>query len=151
MHVRMATREDAAAISKLIRRLTVKYVLPTCENQVHEILLNSMTPERILQYLESNYYYLVAESNNQLIGVAGLRDYTHLYHLFVCDKHQGLGIAKTLWQTIKCDAQRINKTLTFTVNSAINAESVYLSFGFKRVTGIRNRDGMIDIPMTLSV
>ena len=35
MHVRMTTREDAAAISKLIRRLTVKYVLPTCENQVH--------------------------------------------------------------------------------------------------------------------
>ncbi|MFA0492056.1 GNAT family N-acetyltransferase [Vibrio splendidus] len=39
----------------------------------------------------------------------------------------------------------------FTVNSAVNAESVYSRFGFKRTEGIRNRQGMIDIPMLLDL
>ncbi|EFP95378.1 hypothetical protein VIBC2010_15124 [Vibrio caribbeanicus ATCC BAA-2122] len=39
----------------------------------------------------------------------------------------------------------------FTVNSAINAKSVYLSFGFVETQGIRNRSGMIDIPMVLNI
>jgi len=37
----------------------------------------------------------------------------------------------------------------FTVNSAVNAENIYLSFRFIRTDGIRNRDGMIDISMVL--
>ena len=152
MVVRQAILKDSVAISELISRLTVKYVLPSCESKVHHILLNSMSSKQLRNNLQNGYYYLLAENaNKQLIGVAGLKDYSHLYHLFVCDNHQGRGIAKTLWQTIKRDAERINNTKQFTVNSAITAESVYLSFGFKRLSGIRNRDGMVDIPMTLTL
>ncbi|WP_081305589.1 GNAT family N-acetyltransferase [Vibrio coralliilyticus] len=39
----------------------------------------------------------------------------------------------------------------FTVNSAVNAEHVYLSFGFKRINGVRSRGGMVDIPMELTL
>ncbi|KPV95715.1 hypothetical protein AN214_02283 [Pseudoalteromonas sp. P1-9] len=152
MLIRQATLEDSVAISELISRLTVKHVLPSCESKTHDLLLSSMSSEQVKQNLQSDYYYLLAENaNKQLIGVAGLKNYNHLYHLFVCDNHQGRGFARTLWQTIKHDAERINNTKQFTVNSAITAESIYLSFGFKRLSGIRNRDGMVDIPMTFTL
>ncbi|NBI52978.1 GNAT family N-acetyltransferase [Photobacterium alginatilyticum] len=32
----------------------------------------------------------------------------------------------------------------------MNAEGVYLKFGFERIDGIRERNGMVDIPMKLS-
>ncbi len=94
MVVRQAILKDSVAISELISRLTVKYVLPSCESKVHHILLNSMSSKQISNNLQNGYYYLLAENaNKQLIGVAGLKDYSHLYHLFFCDNHQGRGIA----------------------------------------------------------
>ncbi|WP_372771419.1 GNAT family N-acetyltransferase [Pseudoalteromonas sp.] len=44
---------------------------------------------------------------------------------------------------------RLSNGSNFTVNSAVNAEIVYLRFGFKRIDGVRNREGMVDIPMAL--
>lgn len=75
MLIRQATLEDSASISELISRLSVKYVLPSCESKVHDRLLSSMSPEQVKQNLQSDYYYLLAENaNKQLIGVAGLKD-----------------------------------------------------------------------------
>ncbi|EKO3629323.1 GNAT family N-acetyltransferase, partial [Vibrio metschnikovii] len=54
---------------------------------------------------------------------------------------------RKLWETIKEEAIKNGNRGDFTVNSAVNAENVYLRFGFKRTEGIRNRQGMVDIPM----
>jgi len=37
------------------------------------------------------------------------------------------------------------------VNSALNAESVYLKLGFKPISGVRTNKGILDIPMTLKL
>ena len=49
------------------------------------------------------------------------------------------------------DAKTRVEVTSFTVNSAVNAEHVYLNFGFKRINGVRNRGGMVDIPMKLTL
>ncbi|CCN72906.1 GNAT family N-acetyltransferase [Vibrio nigripulchritudo] len=148
--IRKAEISDAKAISELILPLTKKYVCPTCDASVHSILLNSMSEESIGKYLSTNYNYVVAIStNNEVVGVAGIRDQTHLYHLFVDDNFQGNGLSRKLWETAKEEAIRKGNNGKFTVNSAVNSEGVYLRFGFKRTEGIRNRQGMVDIPMVL--
>ncbi len=86
---------------------------------------------------------------SEIIGVAGIRDSSHLFHLFVSDNYQGQGLSRKLWERIKSEALTNGNSGRFTVNSAINSESIYLSFGFIRTGEIRNRDGMIDIPMEL--
>jgi len=146
--IRKAEISDAKSISELILPLTEKYVCPTCDASVHDVLLSSMSEDNIRKYLSTNYDYIVAvTTKNEVIGVAGVRDNSHLYHLFVDDSFQGNGLSRKLWETIKEEANKKGNSGAFTVNSAVNAENVYLRFGFKRTEGIRNRQGMVDVPM----
>jgi len=150
INIRKAETSDAKAISELILSLTKKYVCPTCDASAHNILLSSMSEDSIEKYLSTNYDYVVAVStDNEVIGVAGVRDNTHLYHLFVDDNFQGNGLSRKLWEAVKEEAIRKGNNGSFTVNSAVNSEGVYLRFGFKRTEGIRNRQGMVDVPMVL--
>lgn len=150
--IREATRNDAEQISQLIVPLTQKFVCPTWDESVHHIVLNSMSAEKIAEYIASNYYYLVVEDQNQqLIAVGGIRDFSHLYHLFVKEKHQGQGLSVKLWQQLMSVALKNGNPGTFTVNSAINAENVYARFGFRRIDGVRNHKGMVDVPMAMTI
>ncbi|GEM74950.1 GNAT family N-acetyltransferase [Vibrio sagamiensis] len=150
--IRKAELTDIKAISELLTHLTKKYVCPTCEPSVHQVLLQSMSEESVHSYLTGNYFYMVAVSpKNNVVGVAGIRGYQHLFHLFIDDKYQGKGLSRTLWQAVKEVSLQNGNSGFFTTNSALNAENVYLKFGFKRVAGIRNREGMIDIPMSLEI
>ena len=150
VNIRSAEISDSKAISELILPLAKKYVCPTCDASVHDILLNSMSEENVEKYLSTNYTYVVAvTANGEMVGVAGVRDNSHLYHLFVDDNFQGNGLSRQLWEAVKEEAIKNGNSGIFTVNSAVNAENVYLRFGFKRTEGIRNRQGMIDIPMLL--
>jgi len=150
--IRKAHANDARAISELIVPLTKRYICPTCEASAYELLLGSMSEEKIATYLVSNFDYLVAETKNkEVIGVGGMRDNSHLYHLFVSDQYQGQGLSRQLWDCLKEQAMIKGNRGAFSVNSAVNAEAVYSSFGFKRKAGIRNQHGVIDIPMVLEV
>ena len=152
VNIRSAEISDSKAISELILPLAKKYVCPTCDASVHDILLNSMSEDNVGKYLSTNYNYVIAvTANDEVVGVAGVRDNTHLYHLFVDDNFQGNGLSRQLWEAVKEESIKNGNSGIFTVNSAVNAESVYSRFGFKRTEGIRNRQGMIDIPMLLDL
>ena len=151
MIVRLAETRDVKAISALITASTKRHILPDLPEQVHSILLGSMTESEIQRYLSLNYVYYVAE--NQLagiIGVVAIRDNSHLYHFFVADEYHGNGVSSVLWQTAKLQSIAAGNLSGFTVNSAVGAEKVYLKMGFMRINGIREQGGMIDIPMLLS-
>jgi N-acetylglutamate synthase-like GNAT family acetyltransferase len=150
MKIRKADISDAETISDLIVPLTKKFVLVSCEKQVHDLLVGSMSITSIEGYLTEGYSYHVAEAfSGEVAGVVGVRNNSHLYHLFVKEKFEGKGISRQLWEIAKAECIANGNKGEFTVNSAVNAEGVYLKFGFKRVDGIRNRNGMVDIPMTL--
>ncbi|PMO04096.1 GNAT family N-acetyltransferase [Vibrio splendidus] len=152
VNIRSAEISDSKAISELILPLAKKYVCPTCDASAHDILLNSMSEENVGKYLSTNYNYVIAvTANDEVVGVAGVRDNSHLYHLFVDDNFQGNGLSRKLWEAVKEESIKNGNSGIFTVNSAVNAESVYSRFGFKRTEGIRNRQGMIDIPMLLDL
>ncbi|WP_235284494.1 hypothetical protein [Vibrio coralliilyticus] len=61
IYIKKAGAEYSKPISELITPLTDKYVCPTCEESVRTVLLDSMAPEKILEYQESVYRYHVAE------------------------------------------------------------------------------------------
>jgi GNAT superfamily N-acetyltransferase len=150
--IRTAEIADAKAISALIVPLVVKYIAPTWQPGVRSILLDSMSEQKIESYLSANYVYLVAvDPDDAIVAVAGMRDDSHLYHLFVADSYQGQGLARQLWLALQKIALHNGNQGRFTVNSALHAEHIYLRFGFKRTEGVRNRDGMVDIPMLLEL
>lgn len=152
VNIRDATLDDVKGIHALIVPLTKKYICPTCAPSVQDSLLNSMSETNIINNLFNNYHYAVAvNERNDVIGVAGIRDLSHLHHLFVHEKYQGTGVSRKLWEQVKLQALKNGNSGRFTVNSAINAENTYLRFGFIRIDDIRHRDGMVDIPMVLDM
>lgn len=151
MIIRKSTQEDATAISMLISTLTKKYILPTCKNDSRNVLLSSMTADSIRQYFTDGYQYHVAEDESGIIGVVGIKNNSHLYHLFVSDSHQGKGISNQLWEHAKDVCLQNGNKGVFTVNSALNAEDVYLKLGFSPTGDIQEKLGIKNIPMQIDI
>ncbi|PAJ73983.1 GNAT family N-acetyltransferase [Pseudoalteromonas sp. NBT06-2] len=149
MFIKQATHKDVNEISELISRLSLKYIAPNCSDQGIELLIESMKPNSLTQYMNTNYLYHIIKDDNVLVGVIAIRDNSHLFHMFVADTYQGKGIAKKLWLYAKGVCFKNGNVGKFTVNSALNAKSVYLKLGFKPIAGIRENKGVKDIPMIL--
>ncbi len=149
--IRTAQIEDAQAIIFLIVKLTYKYILPHCDQSAHALLLNSMSPEKVKSYIQKDYYIVAMSEYNIIVAVACIHDYKHLYHLFVDELYQGQGLSRYLWETIKDASLKQRHQGLFTVNASLNAEPIYLKFGFKRNGGVQNIKGVVSIPMFFQI
>ncbi len=151
MQLRPAKASDINAISKLLTALCTKYILPDCTAEGGKLLLASMTPDLIKKYFDAGYQYHVADVDGIVVGVVGIKENIHLYHLFVADPHQGKGLSTKLWEMAKNECLAKGNKGFFTVNSAISAKNVYIKLGFVSTEGIRERSGIKDIPMQLTL
>ncbi|MCW8925693.1 MAG: GNAT family N-acetyltransferase [Xanthomonadales bacterium] len=149
MIIRKANAEDINAISSLLIQLSEKFITSSFTDEGKGNLLRSMNPEAIRGYFDQGYRYHVADRDGEILGVVGMKNDTHLYHLFVAEAEQGAGLARRLWETAKSDCLSRSSPEYFTVNSSLNAEKVYKSWGFVPVAGVRETGGVKDIPMKL--
>jgi GNAT superfamily N-acetyltransferase len=148
--IREALAEDAGDISLLISSLAEKYILPNCSPDGGNLLMASMTTDSIKQYLVEGYQYHVAEAASALVGAIGMKNNTHLFHLFISDLYQGQGLSKKLWEKAKTACLLRGNNGEFTVNSVPDAKGVYLKLGFVPTGGIREKNGIKDIPMQMT-
>ena len=151
MNIRRATTEDAAEISYLISSLSKKFITDDCSEEGAFSLLNSMQPESILGYIQAGYRYHVGELNSVIVAVVATKNNSHLYHLFVAESEQGKGYSSRLWQVAKQACIETGNLGEFTVNSSLKAQNVYKSWGFTAIQGQRETNGIIDVPMKLSI
>lgn len=150
MLIRAASTADIEAISALITHLTQVYIAPTCTEVGAQTLVNAMSVESVAHYFALGYQYHVAMNEaGELVGVVGVKDNSHLYHLFVADSVKGQGLSRQLWELAKAECLAKGNPGTFTVNSALNSLHVYQHFGFIALGDIRERGGIRDIPMQL--
>jgi hypothetical protein len=94
VHIRNAVQQDASAMSSLMLDLSRKFICPTCEPSGQMLLLKSMQLEQVQTHLLTKTYQVAVAQNDQLVGVVGIEAGQHLYHLFVVEAFQGLGIAR---------------------------------------------------------
>ena len=151
MEIRAATLRDAESISKLVRQLSAKYIANEFTAEGRETLLNSMTPAAIEKYIQTGFRYHVAEVGGQLVGVVAVKDNSHLYHLFVAENYQRQGIASGLWRLAKQACFEEENPGEFTVNSSKYAQKVYETLGFVAQSGPQDKNGVIFIPMKLTI
>jgi GNAT superfamily N-acetyltransferase len=130
MQIRLATKDDATAISGLIRPLAERDIAQEYSAEGADNLLGSMSPEAIERYLSENYRYHVAEENGELAGVVATWENRHLYHLFVAEAFQRQGLARRLWEIARQACLEAGGSGTFTVNSSRFAVGVYQRLGF---------------------
>lgn len=151
MHIRTGTPEDASALAGLISSFQALLTLDPSGAGAEQYLA-SVSEEAERQYLHSHRYnYFVSEVQGDIAGFIAMRDSTHLFHLFVANKHQGQGLARALWSHARERATSDRGACEFTVNSSLNAVVVYERFGFVR-SGVQvQTHGIAFVPMKLTV
>ncbi|MES2623876.1 MAG: GNAT family N-acetyltransferase [Pseudomonadota bacterium] len=143
---RSASSSDGPAISQLIRSLA-HYIEDGPVNPDCESYLNTITPAAITDRIVApGFVYIVAEDENGLCGVAGIKDARHLYHLFVKEELHRRGVARQLWDRI----MNTSASLYFTVNSSLFAVPIYTRMGFVASGAQQTRNGVTIQPMVYS-
>lgn len=135
---------DAAAISALVRGLAQRWIVPDCSEEGAAALLASMSEEKTRERLQEGYRYVVAERGDRIVGVAALRLPSHLYHLFVSEDAQRLGVARCLWEAVR---EYADPAASVTVNASRHARPVYDRFGFVEVQPEQLDRGILRTPM----
>lgn len=149
MLIRKSTIDDSEGISNLVYGLSEKYIAHEFTLEGSKALLSSMKPNEIKKYIQSGFRYHVAVISGQIVGVVGVRDNSHLYHLFVAEEYQRQGIATKLWQFALEACLSNGNTGIFTVNSSKYALPVYKKLGFVTQSEPEERNGVVSIPMKL--
>ncbi len=150
IHIRRATIEDALAISNLIRPLAQRYIAHEFTPQGAANLLASLDAAAIEGYLASTFEYHLAEAHGSVVGVVGVRENSHLYHLFVADDYRGHGLARRLWHVARDACRQAGNLGRFTVNSSSFAVGMYHKFGFIETGPPQTKNGVTSIPMKLT-
>jgi GNAT superfamily N-acetyltransferase len=93
---------------------------------------------------------LVAEIHDEVVGVIGMRDWNHIFLLFVDGGHQHKGIARKLVSKAlgrgEIEGHHSEKV---TVNSSPNAVGAYRRMGFVQTADEEIHNGIRAIPMML--
>ena len=148
--IREARIEDAAAISALITSLTRYFLADPDDPGAAAAFFPTIGPAALAEALaEDRYRYHVAEVDGVLAGVVGMRDGSHLYHLFVAEPFHGQGIASRLWETARREARARGNPGRFTVNSSRHAIPLYERLGFVGTDSLQVMNGIAFLPMRL--
>jgi GNAT superfamily N-acetyltransferase len=145
--IRLAAVADAEPIAALITRVAAKYILPEFSPEGQARFLADHRPETVARRMETGFCYHVAEASGDLVGVVGVRDGSHLFHLFVDELSQGRGLGRALWERARARCLAEGNPGIFTVNSSRNAVPVYERFGFLVAAPVQDAGGVLFVPM----
>lgn len=127
IEIRTASLADAESISALIVPLACRYIVHEFSDEGASRLLTSMTTDAVRDCMTKGFRYHVAERAGDIIGVVGIRNNTHVYHLFVAEEHPGQGIGRALWRVAQGVCRDNGNPGEFTVNSSLFFQRVSMS------------------------
>ncbi|MDE6312880.1 MAG: GNAT family N-acetyltransferase [Lachnospiraceae bacterium] len=110
------------------------------QNFIRDPLLERM-------FFLGEYLIFGAFLEGELVGIAGVRNRSHLSLLFVKKEHHRMGIGSALVAFAIQHCHKEFKAKRYTVNSSPYAVEFYHRFGFGDVSEQITRDGIIYTPM----
>lgn len=149
MTIRPGDATDAESISVLILELAERFILPEFSTEGREAFSAAHTPASIEKLIESGYRYHVAEFGGELVGVVGICEPSHLYHLFVAARWHGCGLGRRLWELARSQWPASSGPRTWTVKASRYAVPVYERFGFVATGPLQAKGAVLSVPMEL--
>ncbi|MFK2932682.1 GNAT family N-acetyltransferase [Dyella agri] len=150
LRIRLGRPDDALATSVLVRRLTRRWILPDQPPGAGQALLSRQGAAVQRMRMHEGHRFHLAWLGDTLVGVATMRDDSHLTQLFVSTRYHGRGIARRLWQRAMADAVRRAGTRRFTLNASRCAVPAYRRLGFVAAGPERlSPNGVLTTPMVL--
>jgi len=147
LDIREARLSDTSEIGELIGALSEKFITHEFNLKARSHFLSSNDGDSVKKNMKSGYSYHVATHFGKIVGVVGLKERSHLYHLFVAEEYQRAGLARKLWQKALSESIEHGDTRIFTVNSSNNAIGFYKRLGFNQTGPMIEKEGIQYIPM----
>ena len=138
---------DVDAVAALLAELASAYILPRFEPESRASFLAKNGAAALREFIAAGFRYHVAEVEGRIVGFAGVRGNSHLYHLFVATSLQRSGIGRTLWDAARAACEAAGHRGPFTVNASDNAVPVYERWGFRRTGPPVSSNGIVYNPM----
>jgi N-acetylglutamate synthase-like GNAT family acetyltransferase len=149
LKIRKATIDDLQLITDLILLCSEKFILPEFNIEGRKSYLESHSLEKMSERIQSFVYQIAVDLDRNVVGVVGIQNESHLFHLHVHPSLQGRGLGKTLWEAAKKLALQ-TKPQKFTVNSSRFAIPFYQNLGFL-LKSEENKSGVIYFPMVMEL
>ena len=149
--IRKGIIDDSVEISSLISRNSKVLLADDFEDDGLDFFLRSVEAQSIREYMEQGFRYLVAEYNDVIVGVIAIKDFSHMFHLFVDKDYHQRGIAKMLWQDMRSYSFEKGNRGFFTLNSTTYALPIYQRWGFEITSEAKRAYGIRYTPMKLII
>ena len=150
LRIQLGRPDDARAVAVLVRRVTRRWILPDQPREAGLALLSRQGAPAQRQRMHEGHRFHLAWLGDTLVGVATVRDDSHLTQLFVSTRYHGRGIARQLWRRAMADALRRAGTRRFTLNASRCAVPAYRRMGFVATGPERfSPNGALTTPMQL--
>ncbi|MFA5375587.1 MAG: YajD family HNH nuclease [Dehalococcoidia bacterium] len=139
-------------VCTLVTRVFKEFVAPQYTFGGIEEFLKFADPEAMAARTQANDLVLVAETNDDIVGVIEMRDGEHICLLFVDKRFHRQGIARELLKrALEICARNRTGQATITVHSSPNAVEAYRHLGFQSTGPEQTKNGIRFVPMTLNI
>ncbi|TFW31876.1 GNAT family N-acetyltransferase [Massilia horti] len=150
MLIRPIEQDDIASAAALLRELALEFIVCGTSQESASDFLRENDEEGVRGYIERGWVYHVALIDGELAGFVGMRERSHLFHLFVGKRWQRRGVARRLWDVARQASLASGHTGGFTVNASLYALPVYKALGFVPTAPEQCVRGIRFIPMALA-
>lgn len=147
MPIRPLLASDLPACARLLRASASEFIVHESSREGACTFLRENDEDGLRGFLAAGHVYHVAEEAGEIAGFIGMRDNSHVFHLFVDKRWHRQGLARRLWETARAAAVERGGSGSFTVNSSNHAVPVYETWGFARTAPTQCLKGLYFNPM----
>ena len=143
---------EEVGVIDLVSKVFNEFVAPLYSPEGVLEFMKYLCEDELAQRIRSGNFVLLAKSGVDIIGVAEVRDNSHIALLFVKGSHQKQGIGRELLKITIEKCKTLNPDiLKISVNSSPNAVLAYRTMGFNALKPEQLVNGIRFTPMELSL
>ena len=144
--------DDETDVDALVQSVFDEFVAPGYSNEGVTAFKKLIDAGSFTERLSSGNLVLLAISENKIIGILEMRQYSHITLLFVENSFQKKGIAQELCRKSVELCRKLNPELKqITVNSSPKALGAYQKIGFSPADEEKEKNGIRFTPMALKI
>jgi Predicted acyltransferase len=149
---RLLKPEETITVAQLATKVFDEFIAPLYSAEGVTEFHRYANPIALDARNQDDHITLVAENDQQIVGMLQLRAFTHVAMLFVCSGYQRSGVGRGLLsQAIQLCQRHSPKTHQLTVKSSPNAVNAYVRMGFTATGPERCERGIRCVPMELAI
>jgi GNAT superfamily N-acetyltransferase len=148
--IRRATISDAADFCRVVKETYAANVAPLNTAAGNDFFLGVQTEEYYRRNLARWTSAFVALVDNNIVGVIGVRDKTHIIRFFILPKFQRQGIGRALLGAVMASDRTDAATSALSVNASVNSTPAYEALGFTATSSEQTVDDIRFVPMQVN-